>query len=112
MNHQVNVFRTERVNELIKRELVVLFARKVADERLKSIRILEVITSKDLSIAKVFFNTSDEVKDIQILLKKAQGFLRHHIAKSVQLRHTPELKFIYDTTQKTADRIDALLVGL
>lgn len=112
MNQQPTAFRIERINELIKRELVLLFAHKISDTRLKSIRILEVDTSKDLSISKVFFNTDEGTDKIKKSLKKAEGFLRHHIAKSVQLRHTPELKFIYDSTQKTANRIDELLANL
>lgn len=109
MNIQQPSYRTERISELIKRELILLFANKVVDERLKSIRILEVIVNKDLSSAKVFFDSETNQNQLKEPLKKAQGFLRYHIAKTVQLRHTPTLKFVYDDSSKNARRIDELL---
>ncbi len=109
---QQSSYRSERINELLKRELILIFANKLADQRLKSMRILDVVISKDLGIAKVFFSSDVDVKKIQLVLKKAQGYLRGQIAKSTQLRHTPELKFIADTAAKTTIKIDSLLANL
>ncbi len=112
INSQQPTYRTERISELIRRELVLLLAKKVQDERLKSMRITEVIVTKDLSSAKVFFSTEEDIKTLKAPLKNATGFFRSHIAKTLQLRHTPELIFVYDATQKTANRIDELLAKL
>ena len=48
-------FRAERVNELIKRELVLLLSTGTKDPRLKDVIITDVIVSRDLTSAKVFF---------------------------------------------------------
>ena len=48
-------YRSERVNELIRRELVLLLKQETKDPRLKQVVITDVIVSLDLTSAKVFF---------------------------------------------------------
>lgn len=105
-------YRVERISELVRRELMLLFNNNINDNRLKKINITDVIVSKDLREAKVFFSVAHDYQKISLLLANAQGFLRKNIAKSLKLRHTPELHFIYDATPKTANRIDSLLAKL
>jgi len=112
MPEQVS-YRAERVNELIKRELVQLLSTGTKDPRLKSVIITDVIVSRDLTSAKVFFSV-DEVSHNKTasLLNKAGGFFRTSLSKSLELRHTPSLKFIYDTAPNTGVRMDDLLSKL
>jgi len=106
-------YRSERVNELMRRELVLLLKRETKDPRLKQVVITDVIVSRDLSSAKVFFSVEeDSVKIVASLLDKASGFFRLSLSKTLDLRHTPKLSFIYDTTPNTGARIDDLLSGL
>lgn len=106
--------RVGRVNEVILRELTLILKNKIKDPRLKNITISTVITSSDLSSAKVFFHTKENnTKEIaKILNNKSQGFLRSALANSINLRNTPKLNFIYDSSAKTAIRIDELLLNL
>jgi len=106
-------YRTERVNELIRRELVLLLKQEVKDPRLKQVVITDVIVSRDLTSAKVFFSVdADSNKIVVSLLNKASGFFRSSLSKTLDLRHTPTLSFIYDTTPNTGARIDDLLSKL
>lgn len=106
-------YRIERVNELVRRELVLLLRKEVNDPRLKQVVITDVITSRDLSSAKVFFSTEEGTqKEVSALLCKANGFFRAHLSKALDLRHTPTLKFIYDTAPNTGARIEDLLSKL
>jgi ribosome-binding factor A len=103
-------FRAERVNELIKRELVLLLSTGTKDPRLKDVIITDVIVSRDLTSAKVFFSVDDEShSDVSHLLNKASGFFRSSLSKTLELRHTPSLNFIYDTAPNTGARMDELL---
>ena len=103
-------YRAERVNELIKRELVLLLSTGTKDPRLKDVIITDVIVSRDLTSAKVFFSVDDESHhDVSHLLNKASGFFRSSLSKSLDLRHTPSLNFIYDTAPNTGARMDDLL---
>ena len=91
-------FRTERVNELIKRELVLLLSKETKDPRLQEVVITDVIVTRDLTSAKVFFSVEElSQKSVAALLNKAGGFFRKSLSKTLDLRHTPSLNFIYDT---------------
>ena len=106
-------YRTERVNELIRRELVLLLKQETKDPRLKQVIVTDVIVSRDLTSAKVFFSVDeDSVKIVTSLLSKASGFFRSILSKALDLRHTPSLSFIYDTTPNTGARIDDILSKL
>ena len=112
MPEQVS-YRAERVNELIKRELTHLLSTGTKDPRLKEVIITDVIVSRDLTSAKVFFSVDDESHNkVSALLNKASGFFRTSLSKSLDLRHTPSLKFVYDTAPNTGARMDDLLSKL
>ena len=106
-------YRTERVNELMRRELVLLLKQEAKDPRLNQVVITDVIVSRDLTSAKVFFSVDeDSIKVVASLLNKASGFFRSSLSKTLDLRHTPTLSFIYDTAPNTGARIDDLLSKL
>ena len=110
---QQTSYRDERVNELMRRELVLLLKQETKDPRLKQVVITDVIVSRDLTSAKVFFSVDeDSIKIVASLLDKASGFFRSSLSKSLDLRHTPTLSFIYDATPNTGARIDDLLSRL
>ncbi|RUA05806.1 MAG: 30S ribosome-binding factor RbfA [Gammaproteobacteria bacterium] len=103
-------YRVERVNELIRRELVILLKKETKDPRLQVVSITDAIVSRDLSSAKVFYTVPEEQKNIVApLLYKASGFFRSRLSNILDLRHTPALKFIYDSAPNTGARIDELL---
>ena len=106
-------YRTERVNELMRRELVLLLKQETKDPRLKQVVITDVIVSRDLTSAKIFFSVDEEsINIVTPLLNKASGFFRSSLSKTLDLRHTPTLSFIYDTAPNTGARIDDLLSKL
>jgi len=106
-------YRAERVNELIRRELVLLLKKETKDPRLQNVVITDVIVTRDLTSAKVFFSVDESSQQIVVsLLKKASGFFRTSLSKSLDLRHTPSLSFIYDTAPNTGAKIDDLLSKL
>ena len=106
-------YRIERVNELMRRELVLLLKQETKDPRLKQVVITDVIVSRDLTSAKIFFSVDeDSINIVTPLLDKASGFFRSSLSKSLDLRHTPTLSFIYDTAPNTGARIDDLLSKL
>jgi ribosome-binding factor A len=105
--------RKERVNELIKRELVMLLKQDTKDPRFQDVVITDVIVSRDLGSAKVFFSVAEESqKIVSALLNKASGFFRSRLSKGLDLRHTPALRFIYDTAPNTGVKMDKLLKKL
>ena len=98
-------YRAERVNELIRRELVLLLKKETKDPRLQTVVITDVIVTRDLTSAKVFFSVDESSQQtVASLLKNASGFFRTRLSKS--------LSFIYDTAPNTGAKIDDLLSKL
>ena len=89
----------ERLNHAIQQEISIILMREIKDEEIKFVTITGVDTTNDLSYAKVYYTVLDESKKekTEEALKKASSFIRTKLAERIDIRHTPELKFIYDT---------------
>ena len=78
---------------------------------MKFVTITGVDTTSDLSYAKVYFTVLDETKKETTLeaLNGAASFIRSKLAERVEIRHTPELKFIYDTSIEYGNHIEEII---
>jgi len=105
--------RNDRVSSQMQKELAVILQRDIDDSRLGFITINEVVLSKDLASAKIFFtvlNTDDLGKRNHLKwLNELAPMIRHHLAKKMRLRHISELKFYYDDSFDTGMRVAELL---
>lgn len=91
--------RSSKVAEAIRNELSILLIGKVQDPRLLNLSISRVEVTDDLSLARIFFTVlGDEkaAKEAAEGLQRARGFMRTHIARTLNLRFTPDLQFRYD----------------
>jgi len=77
----------------------------------RNITVTEISVSPDLRNATVFIVPlgGGETKDLLAGLKRANPYLRHEVARMVELRAVPNFSFVSDTTFDVASRIDALL---
>lgn len=103
--------RSERVAELLRRDLSVLIREKIKDPRVGMVTILDVTVSKDLSHAKVWFDVleAEQGKVTEEVLNRAAGFMRHEMGRDLKLRITPGLRFFYDDTQLRGNNLSALI---
>jgi ribosome-binding factor A len=103
-----------RAGEIIRHALMDIFTREpLADPDLqgKSITITEVRISPDLRAATAFaapLGGEDMGKTI-IALNRAAGFLRGRLAREIEMRVTPTVRFVADDSYDEARRIDQLL---
>ncbi|WP_150464184.1 30S ribosome-binding factor RbfA [Francisella sp. XLW-1] len=90
--------RVQRVASELQKVISLLLRTKIKDPKLATATITEIELSKDLSYAKVYYTCLDtqEVQYISKAFDKSKGFFRSSIAKSLNLRIVPNLKFIYD----------------
>jgi len=77
----------------------------------RGITVTEVRVSPDLHNATVFITPLGGGDPAPLLagLKRAKAYLRHEVARAVNLRIVPELWFQPDTSFDEANRIDMLL---
>lgn len=92
--------RIVRVNDEMQKEISQIINFELKDPRLDGlITVVNVDTTKDLSYSKVYVSVfGDDEKKKQVLegLVSSQGYIRREIAKRINLRVTPEIKFLLD----------------
>ena len=104
--------RQQRINQLLRDEIDKLLRHEADDPVLASmISITGVEVTQDLQKAKIYvsFLEDDAEKEIMQRLRKASRYFRREIADRINLRHTPELEFIYDPSIARGARVLALL---
>jgi ribosome-binding factor A len=101
-----------RVGAELKRVLNELLQDEVKDPRLRDVRVSEVDLSGDLGVARIYYSTLDPAADtapIDAALTRAAAFMRNRIAREIQLRRVPELRFGHDLRAQQGQRISDLL---
>ena len=103
-----------RVGELVRHAIVEVFAHEgVHDPVLAShaLTFPEVRMSADLRLATVYVMPlgGRDVKAVLAALEKNKRWLRGALAKRIEMKFMPELRFRLDTTFDEADRIERLL---
>ena len=101
----------ERLNHAFQEEISVILMKEIKDEDIKFVTITGVDTSSDLSYAKVYYTVLDDSKrdSTAEALEGAASFIRTKLAERVEVRHTPELNFIYDTSIDYGNHIDKII---
>ncbi len=104
--------RIEKVNQQVKREIGRIIQRELSDPRLQFVTVTEVDVSRDLHNARVHFSVLGESSAVQAALEGlegAKGMIRCELGKSMNMRYTPELFFIYDQSIEMSVRIEETL---
>jgi ribosome-binding factor A len=74
------------------------------------ITVLQADVSPDAKNAKIFIDVFDaDGKKIIKDLRKLAPYLRHELAKKINLRFTPELAFVLDETSGQVNKIEDLI---
>ncbi len=97
-----NSVKNNRINEEVRKELSKLIRDEVKDPRVGLMTsVTEAEVAPDLKSARIYISVlGDEETAKQTLrgLKSSAGFLRRQLARSMNLRNTPELFFILDSS--------------
>ena len=101
----------ERIASQIVRELSSIFYEEVHNEILKNVTIIDARVTNDLSLAKIYYTFLGDYDKVTIAaeLKNASSFLRTELAKRMDLRTTPELRFVYDESTEYGEHIDEII---
>ena len=110
--------RSEKIADLLKREISLIITNEIKDTRLKNINITAVKVSEDISIAIVFYTVIG--KSVQIskskidekILEKFSGMARSSLAKKIKIRRVPKLIFRFDESIEYSENIERLLKNL
>ncbi|MCR4807720.1 MAG: 30S ribosome-binding factor RbfA [Lachnospiraceae bacterium] len=108
-----NSIKNTRINAEVQKELANLIRSQIKDPRVGAMTcVTDVEVAPDLKTCKVWISTlGDEGALDETIkgLKNAEGFLRKQLASTLNLRNTPELRFIPDTSIEYGMKMNKLL---
>ena len=107
-------YRQGRINDEMQKEIAGIF-RTVKDPRVSEafISVTGVEVTPDLKFAKVYYSVlSGDKKEIAKGLRSSAGYIRGQLAKKMNLRMTPELTFVEDTSIAYGAHISKILSGI
>lgn len=111
----VSEARAGRIARRIQEELSVILIMEASDPRLAGAFVTDVTVDRELAFASVYLSAvegAERSEEILAGMESAAGFLRSTLAKRIDLRTFPRLRFYWDPTPENADRIDRLLDSL
>lgn len=98
-------YRHARLEALLLDELRSLLQDEVRDPLLQAVRPTSLRLSVDYRNARVDFLLADtadapapERDEVEEALERASSFLRYQLAQAVELKRTPELRFVFQGT--------------
>lgn len=100
----------ERLNNNFQEVISEILHEEVKDPNLKFVTVTGCEITNDLSFCKVYFTTlSDDRDEVLKSLKSASSFIRGEISKRIEIRHTPEIRFVFDESIEYGNKIEKIL---
>ena len=112
MTARKNSNRMDKINEELKKELSVIIDNNLKNPHITGIiSVTKVKTSPDLRYARVYISLLNckNIKETLDGLKSASGFMRSELARRINLRYTPELRFEIDDSMEYGAKIENIL---
>lgn len=109
-------YRAQRTQEDVERELTAIL-REMKDPRIVEamLSIVKIDLTNDLSSCKIYVSAlkgEDACIAAVKVLTNGAGFLRRELAGRLKLRHTPELRFLPDSSIAHSAHIAEILTQL
>ena len=111
-----NSIKNTRINGEVQKELSSIIRDEIKDPRIHPFTsVTNVFVAPDLKTCKAYISVlgdEEALKETIEGLRSAEGFIRRCLARTVNLRNTPEITFVPDTSIAYAismsKKIDAL----
>lgn len=95
-----NSIKNTRINGEVMKELSLIIRQEIKDPRIHMMTsVTSVEVAPDLKTCKAYISvmgSDEEKKDTIAGLRSAEGYVRRQLAKRLNLRNTPEIKFVLD----------------
>lgn len=94
--------KNQRINGEVQRELSRIISMEIKDPRINPMTsVTDVIVTPDLKYCKAYISVlgdEESAKETIRGLESANGYIRRELARSINLRNTPELSFVLDNS--------------
>ena len=95
-----NSIKNTRINSEVQRELSSIISRELKDPRIHPMTtVVSVEVTPDLKYCKAYISVLGDEKAQEDTLKglqSAEGYIRRELARTINMRNTPEITFILD----------------
>lgn len=101
----------ERLNDQFQKEISMILQTEIKNQDIHFVTVTGCEITSDLSFCKVYFTVLDDNRKESTLqaLKGAASFIRGQLSQRVEIRHTPELRFIYDESIEYGNKIEKII---
>ena len=95
-----NSIKNTRINGEVQKELSTIIRNEIKDPRIHPMTsVMAVEVAPDLKTCKAYISVLGEKESKEATIKglnSAEGYIRRQLAKNLNLRNTPEIRFILD----------------
>lgn len=102
-----------RINAEVQREISEIIRGEIKDPRIKPMTsVTDCVVTTDLKICTVYVSvlgTDEDANQTLEGLKSASGYMRRELAHRLNLRNTPELRFVLDTSLAYGRKMNQLI---
>lgn len=95
-----NSIKNTRINGEVQKELSVIIQNEIKDPRIAPMTsVVAVEVAPDLKTCRAYISVLGDEKSAQDTLaglRSAEGYIRRALARSINLRNTPEIRFVLD----------------
>lgn len=104
--------RAQRIADRMREEISEMLIFDIKDPRISGAYVTDVSVDRELAFADIYIFTpqgSDSAEQILSGFRHASGFLRSELARRIELRTFPQLRFHWDPTPERAEYIEKLI---
>ena len=108
-----NSIKNTRINGEVRKELAEIIRSSIKDPRIHPLTsVTEVEVAPDLKTCRAYISVlgdDEALKSTIEGLKNAEGYIRRELARTVNLRNTPEIRFIPDQSIEYGIRMSKMI---
>ncbi len=107
--------RIRRQEETLREKVATVLLDHLSDPRIGFVTVTRVELSRDRRTAQVFFTvlgTDEQRRTTERALKSAAPAIQERIGRTLTIRFTPSLRFVYDETVEIESRVRGVIDGL
>jgi ribosome-binding factor A len=105
-------FRDKRIAKLLFNEISLIINYELEDALLNEIIITDVVVTKDLGLARIFFRSLNNKMDIDRLKKEIDrnmGKISQKLSERIHIKKLPYLEFLVDDLYYNAEKIEEII---
>ena len=113
LKKQINSNRGEKIASKVQTLVAEILQRNFSDDDLiRGVSLVGAESHGGMQFVKLFFYAHENREETQKRLNEITKMVRFELAKKIDQKYVPEIRFVYDNTLERADRIEELLNNL